>query len=56
MAQAAKRILQDPALAERLQSAALADVQQYAWPQVRRKWNDIYGSVLAGARMETRPA
>ena len=56
MAQAAKRILQDPALAERLQSAALADVQQYAWPQVRRKWDDIYGSVLAGARMETRPA
>ena len=52
MAEAAKRILQDPHLAARLQSAALADVQQYSWPKVRGRWTDVYASVLSrpGAR------
>jgi glycosyltransferase involved in cell wall biosynthesis len=52
MAEAAQRILEDPQLAARLHGAALADVQQYAWPKVRARWADLYASVLSrpGAR------
>jgi glycosyltransferase involved in cell wall biosynthesis len=56
MAQAARRILADSRLAASLQAAALADVQQYAWPQVRRRWQQVYAAALAAARLETRPA
>ncbi len=47
LAAAAARVLQDPQLAARLQSAALAEVQQYAWPKVRPRWADLYASLLS---------
>jgi glycosyltransferase involved in cell wall biosynthesis len=56
MAAAALRLLMDPAHANRLRDAALREVQQYTWPQVRHRWAAIYASVRAGARIETRPA
>ncbi len=51
MAAAVQRVLGEPGLAERLRAAALADVQQYAWPRVRQRWTDVYASVLPSARV-----
>ena len=51
MANAARRVLREPDLANRLRDAALADVQQYAWPRVRQRWIDLYASVLSGVRI-----
>ena len=56
MAAAALRLLGEPALAERLAAAALADVQQYAWPQVRGRWAEVYASVLHAGRVAVRTA
>jgi glycosyltransferase involved in cell wall biosynthesis len=56
LAHAVLRIVGDRQLAARLRDAALADVQQYAWPRVRQRWVDIYASVRSGARIEVRPA
>jgi glycosyltransferase involved in cell wall biosynthesis len=56
MAAAARRVLGEPDLAERLRAAALAEVQQYAWPRVRQRWTDVYASVLSGARVVVRTA
>ena len=56
MAAAALRLLSDPACAERLREAALQEVQQYAWQQVRRRWESVYASVRTGACAKIRPA
>lgn len=56
MAEAVLRIVADSALAARLATAALADVQRYAWPRVRQRWLDVYASLLANSRAEVRLA
>ena len=56
MAEAVLRILGDRELAARIGGAALADVQQYAWPRVRQRWLDMYASLLSGPRAEARSA
>lgn len=56
MAAAIRRILEDSQLAARVQNAALAEVQQYAWAHVRRRWTEVYAAALSAASMETRPA
>lgn len=42
MAGLAIRILSEPGLAQRLRGAGLADVQQYAWRQVKVRWEKAY--------------
>jgi len=56
MANALKRILDDEALVARIRGAALADVQQYAWPRVRERWTDVYARARSHERAEARPA
>ncbi len=56
MAAAVRRILDDGQLATKLRDAALADVQQYAWPNVRQRWLDVYASACSAARPEAQPA
>jgi glycosyltransferase involved in cell wall biosynthesis len=51
MADAVIAILKDSSLASRLSDAALCDVQQYGWPQVRQRWIDAYAFALSGARL-----
>lgn len=48
MAMAGLRVLRDPALAERLRSAGLAEVRQYAWDQIRDLWLQLYVDCIAG--------
>jgi glycosyltransferase involved in cell wall biosynthesis len=56
MAAAALKALQDSTLSDRLRHAALVEVQQYAWPQVKTLWAGLYASVLTGVSMKARPA
>lgn len=42
MAAAAEQVLGDACLARRLREQGLADVAQYAWPQVRERWRRVY--------------
>jgi glycosyltransferase involved in cell wall biosynthesis len=56
MAAAALRLLRDRAYANRLSQAALQEVQQYTWPQVRQRWAAVYASARAGARIESKAA
>ncbi|MBX3638598.1 MAG: glycosyltransferase [Rubrivivax sp.] len=48
MAAAAQAVLDDPVLAQRLRGQGLAEVAQYAWPQVRERWRRIYWAALSG--------
>jgi glycosyltransferase involved in cell wall biosynthesis len=50
MAAGLLRVLRDAALAERLATAAFADVQQYAWPRLRERWMNTYDAARAGGR------
>ncbi len=45
MAAAALRVLQDPALAQRLTTAGLDRVRNYSWPVVRDQWYAVYRTV-----------
>lgn len=56
MADAALRLLEDPLQWRALRDAALADVQQYTWAQVRERWSRIYGAAVSGVRGEARAA
>jgi glycosyltransferase involved in cell wall biosynthesis len=56
MAHAMRRILDEEALTARLRGAALADVQQYAWPRVRERWADVYSQARSHERIEASPA
>jgi glycosyltransferase involved in cell wall biosynthesis len=56
MAEAALRLLGDAGQWQRIRDAALADVQQYTWAQVRERWSRIYAAVISGVRGEVRPA
>ena len=49
LADAAIRLLTNPALAERLRAAALKEAQRYAWPSVKSAWLDAYTRVMSGA-------
>jgi glycosyltransferase involved in cell wall biosynthesis len=48
MADAIKRLFADPALRKKLSSAGLAEVRQYAWPEVRSQWLDLYNCAARG--------
>jgi len=47
MAQAVISLLRDPALGDRLVKAGLAEIDDYAWPRVRRQLFAVYEAVLA---------
>lgn len=42
MAQAASRLLSEPALRQHLHEQGLQEVARYAWPQVRNQWQHAY--------------
>jgi glycosyltransferase involved in cell wall biosynthesis len=48
MADAIMRLFADPALRKKLSSAGLAEVRQYAWPEVRSQWLDLYNCAARG--------
>ncbi len=48
MADAIKRLFADPELRRKLVSAGLAEVRQYAWPEVRSQWLDLYNFAARG--------
>jgi glycosyltransferase involved in cell wall biosynthesis len=50
MAAALLRLLREAELAHRLSAAGLAEVRQYAWPNVRERLFSVYQDVLAGAQ------
>jgi glycosyltransferase involved in cell wall biosynthesis len=56
MATAALRLLDDAAEWQRIREAALADVQQYTWGQVRERWSRTYAAVISGVRGEVHAA
>ena len=56
MAAAVMRLLNDPAFANRLREAAMADVQQYTWPRIRQRWAGVYETARRGARVEITTA
>ncbi len=56
MADAIRRVLGDPALAERLREAGLLEAQRYTWPRVRQTWIEVYEAALARTRIEARAA
>lgn len=45
MAEAVARVIEDPALANRLIQGGLTEAGRYAWPQVRDNWLDLYRRV-----------
>ncbi len=45
LAEAAGAVLSDPSLALKLREQGLAEVAQYAWPQVRERWRRVYWTV-----------
>jgi glycosyltransferase involved in cell wall biosynthesis len=49
MAESIVRLFNDRALAQRIASAGLADVQQFGWSAVRQKWLDIYARLAPGS-------
>ncbi|MBX3601539.1 MAG: glycosyltransferase family 4 protein [Rubrivivax sp.] len=49
LAAAARAVLADPVLAQRLRANGLAEVAQYAWPQVRERWRQVYWSACRAA-------
>ena len=53
MASAIREIRRDRALRETLSRNGLAEVEQYAWPNVRRQWLDLYIS-LSSAREQQK--
>jgi glycosyltransferase involved in cell wall biosynthesis len=50
MAAALLRLLREAELARYLSAAGLAEVRQYAWPNVRERLLSVYQTVLAGAQ------
>jgi glycosyltransferase involved in cell wall biosynthesis len=50
MAEAALRVLAEPALAERLSAAARTTVAAFAWPAVRSQWFDLYRRIARKTR------
>ena len=48
MADAIMRLFADPELRKKLSSAGLAEVRQYAWPEVRGQWLDLYNVAARG--------
>lgn len=52
MAQAALRLLGSPTEWRSIRDAALVDVQQYAWAEVREQWSSIYAAAISGVRGE----
>lgn len=42
MANAARRLLDDPVLSQRIHDRGLDEVSRYAWPQVREQWRAAY--------------
>ena len=48
MADAIIRLSSDPELRQALTSAGLAEVRQYAWPEVRSQWLDLYNFAVRG--------
>jgi glycosyltransferase involved in cell wall biosynthesis len=55
MAQGVASVLRDPALAQRLRQAGLAEAARYDWPKVRDQWLDAYrrAALCASPRKET---
>jgi glycosyltransferase involved in cell wall biosynthesis len=49
MAQALLRVMDEPALAQRLSAAALAEVQRYTWDHVAPQWAAAYAQAMASA-------
>jgi glycosyltransferase involved in cell wall biosynthesis len=49
MADAVCRVIENPALAQRLRSQALGEVQQYSWPSVRTSLVGVYLRVMGRA-------
>lgn len=50
MAHAALQVLKDPSMAAALRAGGLAQVDKYAWPQVRRQWLDAYRRAAQAGR------
>jgi glycosyltransferase involved in cell wall biosynthesis len=55
-ADAAVRLLRDPALARRLADAAFLSCREYTWPSVRERWLSLYRSVLAPGNLSAGAA
>jgi len=55
MAQAVRRLLTDPSLAERLQTAALAKVRNFDWSVVLPQWRTLLTAVAMGALRDSGP-
>lgn len=47
LAQNVIRVLQDPALAERLVSNAQQEFRRYSWPVVREQWLEVYRALVS---------
>jgi len=57
MAASALRLLGDPALAQRLREAGIAEAARYAWPRVRGQWQAAYWQAAGkGAAAPAVPA
>ncbi len=56
MAQALQRVLDDPALAQRLRAAGLAEAAAYTWDQIGPRWQAVYQAALAPQRGSTQGA
>lgn len=54
MADAALRLLDDTALAERLRQAGLIDAARYAWPRVRAQWQVAYRRAARGCAADSK--
>ena len=48
MAQHAIRLLEDPDLVEQMTKAAYAELEQYAWRNIRREWLAVYHELAGG--------
>lgn len=57
MATAVLRVLDDRALAQRLMEGGLAEAANYAWPEVRNRWLDLYwNAARPSAALRKEPA
>ncbi len=56
LAEAVCRLLDNPALAEQLQSRAYQYARRTIWPQVGRRYVELFDSVVRGARHTALPA
>lgn len=52
MARAALAVLSDSALADRMRNAALADIRQYTWAEVRKRLFGVYGNAVGRTDFE----